>query len=73
MKKIGKAHGKSPAQVALRWEIQQGVVVIPKSERPERMAENLDVFDFELSADEVAAIDALDRDGRTGPHPQDLN
>jgi diketogulonate reductase-like aldo/keto reductase len=49
------AHGKSVAQVVLRWLIQRGVVVIPKSVRPDRMAENFDVFDFELSAGEMAA------------------
>lgn len=71
--RIGAAHGRSPAQVTLRWEIQHGLVTIPKSERPERMAENLDVFDFELTEDEVAEIDGLDREGRTGPHPMQLN
>lgn len=57
---IGAAHGKSVAQVVLRWLVQRQVVVIPKSVRPERMAENIAVFDFELSADEMAQIAALD-------------
>lgn len=57
---IGKAHGKSVAQVALRWLIQRGVIIIPKSTHKERMAENLNIFDFELTADEMAAIAALD-------------
>ncbi|MFD3547930.1 aldo/keto reductase [Streptomyces sp. NPDC058655] len=57
---IAAAHGKSVAQVVLRWLVQRGVVVIPKSVRPERMAENLDVFDFELTADEMAAVATLD-------------
>jgi 2,5-diketo-D-gluconate reductase A len=57
---IGAAHGKSVAQVALRWLIQRGVVVIPKSVRPERMAENLDVFDFELTDEEMSRIATLD-------------
>lgn len=57
---IGEAHGKSVAQVVLRWLIQRGVVVIPKTVRPERMAENLDVFDVELSDDEMARIAAMD-------------
>lgn len=57
---IGEAHGKSVAQVTLRWLLQRGVVVIPKSVRPERMAENLDVLDFELGDDELARIAALD-------------
>jgi 2,5-diketo-D-gluconate reductase A len=57
---IGEAHGKSVGQVVLRWLVQRGVVVIPKSVRPERMAENLDVFDFELTDDELATIAAMD-------------
>ncbi len=57
---IGEAHGKSIAQVVLRWLIQRGVVTIPKSVRPERMAENLDVFDFALSENEMATIAAKD-------------
>jgi 2,5-diketo-D-gluconate reductase A len=59
--KIGEDHGKSIAQVVLRWLIQRDVVVIPKSVRAERMAENLDVFDFNLTADEMARIATLDR------------
>jgi 2,5-diketo-D-gluconate reductase A len=57
---IGQAHGKSVAQVTLRWLIQRGVVVIPKSSRPERMAENIDVFDFDLTDDEMARIATLE-------------
>ncbi|MCX4672114.1 aldo/keto reductase [Streptomyces sp. NBC_01381] len=57
---IGETHGKSVAQVVLRWLIQRGVVTIPKSVRPERMAENFDVFDFRLTDDELAAIATLD-------------
>ncbi len=57
---IGEAHGKSVAQVVLRWLTQRGVVAIPKSVRPERMAHNIDIFDFELSADELSRIAALD-------------
>ena len=60
LSEIGAAHGKSVAQVVLRWLTQRGVVVIPKSVRPERMRENLDVFDFQLSDDEMARIAALD-------------
>lgn len=66
---IARAHGKSPAQVMLRWGIQQGRSVIPKSTNPARIAENLDVFDFELSGDEVARIDRLDTGVRGGPDP----
>ncbi|MFG2654966.1 aldo/keto reductase [Streptomyces sp. NPDC048425] len=57
---IGAAHGKSVAQVVLRWLIQRHVVVIPKSVRADRMAENLDVFDFELTDDQMASVDAMD-------------
>lgn len=57
---IGRKYGKSVAQVALRWLIQRGVIIIPKSVHVERMEQNLDIFDFELSADDMAAIDALD-------------
>ncbi|GLW35699.1 aldo/keto reductase [Actinoplanes regularis] len=64
-----RAHGVTPAQVVLRWHLQQGHIVIPKSATPSRIAANLDVFGFELTAAESAAIDALDRDGRIGPHP----
>ncbi len=68
--RIAGAHGKSPAQVMLRWGLQHGRSVIPKSVKPERIAENLDVFDFELSADELAAIDGLDTGRRGGPEPE---
>jgi 2,5-diketo-D-gluconate reductase A len=63
--------GRTPAQVVLRWHLQRGNVVFPKSMNPERMRENLDLFGFELSADQLARIDALDRgeDGRIGPNP----
>ena len=70
------AHGKTVAQVVLRWHLQIGNIVFPKSVRPERLAENLNVFDFELSADEIAAINGLDLadgSGRVGTHPNDLN
>ena len=67
---IGEKYGKSAAQVMLRWHIQKGVQVIPKSTKPERIAENFDVFDFELAADEIAQIDALDTGVRGGPEPE---
>jgi diketogulonate reductase-like aldo/keto reductase len=66
---IATAHGKSPAQVMLRWGLQHGRSVIPKSTKPNRIAENIDVFDFELSADEMTAIDGLDTNHRGGPEP----
>ncbi|BBH69415.1 oxidoreductase [Actinoplanes sp. OR16] len=67
------AHDVTPAQVVLRWHLQQGRVVIPKSVTPSRIAENLDVFGFDLTAAELSAIDALESDGRTGPHPSTFN
>jgi diketogulonate reductase-like aldo/keto reductase len=66
---IAQAHGKSPAQVMLRWGLQEGRSVIPKSTKPSRIAENIDVFDFELSAEEISAIDGLDTGRRGGPDP----
>ena len=69
---IAEAHGKSPAQVMLRWHVQEGRSVIPKSVKPQRIAENFDIFDFELSSDEVAQIDALDKGVRRGPEPESL-
>src|SRR5215216_5891305 len=67
---IAKAHNKTPAQVMLRWHLQQGRSVIPKSTKPQRIAENIEVFDFELSAEELAVIDALDTGRRGGPEPE---
>lgn len=66
---VARKHGKSPAQVMLRWHLQQGRSAIPKSTNPARIAENFDVFDFELSPEELAAIDALDTGVRNGPDP----
>jgi diketogulonate reductase-like aldo/keto reductase len=66
---IARIHGKSAAQVMLRWGLQHGRSVIPKSTKPRRIAENIDVFGFELSADEMAAIDDLDTGRRGGPEP----
>ncbi len=68
---IAGTYGKSPAQVMLRWHLQQGRSAIPKSTNPARIAENFDVFDFELSAAELAAIDALDTGNRNGPDPDE--
>jgi 2,5-diketo-D-gluconate reductase A len=69
--RIAEAHGKSPAQVLLRWALDRGDIVFPKSVRKERLAENFDVFDFALTADEVTELAALDKgeDGRQGPNP----
>ena len=71
--RIAAAHGKSPAQVMLRWHLQQGRSVIPKSTNAERIAQNIDVFDFALSPDELIAIDALDRGVRGGPDPDEVD
>jgi diketogulonate reductase-like aldo/keto reductase len=67
---IAEAHGKTPAQVMLRWHLQLGRSVIPKSTKPQRIAENLDVFDFDLTSEELAAIDGLDTGQRGGPEPK---
>ena len=68
--RLAAKYGKTSAQVVLRWHIEHGLSAIPKSVRPERIAENIDVFDFSLTADEVAAIDALDTGVRGGPDPE---
>lgn len=70
------AHGKTPAQVVIRWHLDKGNIVFPKSVRRERLAENLDVFDFTLTDAEIAAIDTLDPgdgSGRVSTHPDDMN
>jgi len=69
---IAEQHAKSAAQVMLRWHLQEGRSAIPKSVRAERIAENLDVFDFELTGEQLAAIDALDTGVRGGPEPADI-
>ena len=71
IRSIADAVGRTPAQVALRWAIQRGDIVFPKSVNRKRMEENFDLFDFELTDDQVKQISALDRgeDGRTGPNP----
>jgi 2,5-diketo-D-gluconate reductase A len=69
IERIASAHGRTPAQVVLRWHIQLGNVVIPKSVTPTRIEENFKLFDFELSDDDMHALFELDRDERTGPDP----
>ena len=66
---IAQAHGKTPAQVSIRWILQQGITTIPKSIHADRIAENADVYDFELSDAEMAIIESLDRGERIGSHP----
>ena len=70
---LASAHGKTPAQIILRWHLQHGFCAIPKSLRAPRIAENFDVFGFVLSPDEIAAIDALDTGVRSGPNPADID
>ena len=69
LQEIGKRYGKTPAQVSLRWIFQKNIVIIPKSIRKSRILENADIFDFELTEEETARIDALDRGQRFGPDP----
>ena len=66
---IAERVGRSPAQVTLRWHVQRGDIIFPKSVHAARLRENLELFDFELTADDMAAISALNRDQRTGPDP----
>ncbi|MDQ0206184.1 aldo/keto reductase [Alkalicoccobacillus murimartini] len=70
---IAKAHDKTPAQVVLRWHIQSGSIVIPKSVTPSRIQENFDVFDFKLTDEEQNKINALDNGTRRGAHPNDMD
>jgi len=67
---VAKAKGRRPAQVVLRWHLQQGFVVIPKSVNPERIRENIEIFDFELDGDDLAAIAKVDSGERLGPDPK---
>ncbi len=70
---IARKHGRTPAQVVLRWHLQLGNVVIPKSVTPSRIAENIDVFGFSLDDEDLAAISALNEDRRLGPDPAEFN
>ena len=67
------AHGVTPAQVVIRWHVQRGHIVFPKSNRRERMAENFDVFGFQLDEAEMSAITGLEREGRMSSHPDEVN
>lgn len=66
---VAQAYGRSAAQVVLRWHVQRGSIVFPKSVTPQRIEENFEIFDFELSEADMQRISALDRGGRTGPEP----
>jgi len=70
---VARKHDRTPAQVVLRWHLQLGNVVIPKSVTPSRIKENIDVFDFSLDAEDIAAITALDENRRLGPDPTAYN
>jgi 2,5-diketo-D-gluconate reductase A len=70
---IATAHNRTPGQIVLRWHVELGNVVFPKSMTPSRIEENIDIFDFELSTEEVERIEALDRGMRTGPDPDTFN
>jgi diketogulonate reductase-like aldo/keto reductase len=72
LKEIAEKYNKSVAQVILRWDLQHGVITIPKSTKEHRIIENADVFDFELSQEEVEKIDRLNQDSRAGSHPDTL-
>ena len=71
--KVSERVGKTPAQVTLRWHVQRGDIVFPKSVNPSRIRENFEIFDFELGDDDMAAITRLNRDERTGPDPDKVN
>jgi len=70
---IGDKYGKSPAQIILRWNIDLGIVTIPKSVTPSRIKENFDIFDFELTKDDITAIDSLNVNQRTGADPENFS
>ena len=70
---LSKKYGKTPAQVVLRWHVQHGIVVIPKSVHEHRIRENAQIFDFSLSVDDMAAVDALNENKRFGADPDSFN
>ena len=73
VQEIAEKHQKTPAQIALRWDLQHKVVTIPKSSNPNRIAENAQIFDFELSQADMDVLDALDEGKRIGPDPDNFN
>lgn len=70
---LSQKYGKTPAQIVIRWHLQKGVIVIPKSIRSERIRENADVYDFELSSEDIAAINGLNQNHRFGSDPDNFN
>lgn len=73
LKELGEKYNKTAAQIALRWNLQKDIITIPKSIRKERIQENADIFDFELSSEDVKLIDSLNRDKHFGAHPDTFN
>lgn len=73
LKGIAEKHGKSVAQIILRWDVQHGVVTIPKSTKEQRIIENAALFDFELTEDDMNQIDGLNEDRRVGPDPDNFD
>lgn len=73
LRSVGEGYGKSSAQVALRWHIQRGDIIFPKSSSSTRRAENMNIFDFELTGEQMSSIDELDRGQRIGPNPDEFN
>lgn len=73
VKEIAEQHGKSTAQVIIRWDLEHEVVTIPKSSNPERIKQNFDVFDFELTPDNIRALDELNENERMGPDPDNFD
>ena len=71
--KLAEKHNRTPAQIVLRWDLQHDVITIPKSVRPERIIENSQIFDFELSKEDMDMLDALDEGKRVGPDPHNFN
>ena len=72
VQKLAEKYHKTPAQIALRWDLQHEVVTIPKSTHPNRIAENTQIFDFELSQADMEVLDALDEGKRVGPDPDNF-
>ncbi|WP_347861285.1 aldo/keto reductase [Salimicrobium sp. PL1-032A] len=72
LQSLAEKHGKTPAQIILRWELQHDIITIPKSVKPKRQKENADVFDFELSPEDMNEMDEMNRDQRLSKHPDDF-
>jgi diketogulonate reductase-like aldo/keto reductase len=72
MQKLSEKYSKSPVQITLRWELQKNIITIPKSAKPDRIKHNADIFDFEISLEDVQAINKLDRNDRFGPDPDNF-